>query len=91
MSSSLPLRQSTTPPEKRSKSHSTVLSKVGILFNFLFFIQIFGILGKKLSMTMKVDPSILGGMLVDFDGEHYIDMSIRSKFNFYQNLIKQAV
>jgi len=47
--------------------------------------------GQKLSLTLKVDPSILGGMLVDFGGEHFIDMSIRSKFNFYSNLIKQAV
>jgi len=47
--------------------------------------------GKKLSMTLKVDPNILGGMIVDFAGEHYIDMSLRSKFNFYSNLIKQAV
>ncbi|XP_054159741.1 ATP synthase subunit O, mitochondrial-like [Oppia nitens] len=47
--------------------------------------------GNKISLTLKVDPKIMGGMLVDFNSEHYIDMSIRSKFNFYSNLIKQAV
>ena len=47
--------------------------------------------GKKLLIQLKVDPDIIGGMLVDFNGEHFIDLSIRSKFNLYSNLIKQAV
>ncbi|CAG2164722.1 unnamed protein product [Oppiella nova] len=47
--------------------------------------------GQKLSMTLVVDPKIMGGIQVDFGGEHYIDMSMRSKFNLYSNLIKQAV
>lgn len=47
--------------------------------------------GKKLFLSLKVDPTIVGGMIVDFAGEQYIDMSIRSKLNLYSNLIRQPV
>lgn len=40
---------------------------------------------------MKVDKDILGGLVVDFNGEHYVDLSIRRKFNQYANLLKQPV
>lgn len=50
-----------------------------------------GFTSKKLTVSMKVDPSIQGGMVVDFDGEHYIDMSVRSKVKTYSELIQQAV
>ena len=45
----------------------------------------------KLKIKMKVDPSILGGMIINFGGEHYIDMSIRSKVKMYSELIQQAI
>lgn len=38
---------------------------------------------KKLIIEYRVDPSIMGGLIVDFNGEHYIDMSIRSKVRVY--------
>lgn len=50
-----------------------------------------GFTKNKLSVTMQVDPTILGGMVVDFNGEHYIDMSVRSKVKTYSELIQQAV
>lgn len=50
-----------------------------------------GFTKNKLNITMTVDPTILGGMIVDFNGEHYIDMSVRSKVKVYTELIQQAV
>ena len=50
-----------------------------------------GFTNKKLTVKMAVDPSIIGGVVVDFGGEHYIDMSIRSKVKVYSDLIQQAV
>lgn len=50
-----------------------------------------GFTKNKLKIKMKVDPSILGGMVIDFGGEHYIDMSIRSKVKMYSDLIQQAI
>lgn len=38
---------------------------------------------KKLIIEYKTDPSILGGLIVDFNGEHYIDMSVKSKVRVY--------
>lgn len=50
-----------------------------------------GFTNKKLTVKMAVDPAIIGGVVVDFGGEHYIDMSIRSKVKVYSDLIQQAV
>ncbi|RWS14004.1 ATP synthase delta subunit-like protein [Dinothrombium tinctorium] len=50
-----------------------------------------GFTKKKLNITMKTDPSIIGGLMVDFGGEHFIDMSIKSKVKMYTDLIKQPV
>lgn len=50
-----------------------------------------GFTKNKLKIKMKVDPSILGGMVIDFSGENYIDMSIRSKVKLYSELIQQAI
>lgn len=47
--------------------------------------------GKKLLVKSKVDKDILGGLLIDFDGEHFIDMSIRKKFNQFSGLLRQPV
>lgn len=38
---------------------------------------------KKLLLDYKVEPSLLGGLVVDFNGEHYIDMSVRTKVRTY--------
>jgi F-type H+-transporting ATPase subunit O len=50
-----------------------------------------GFTKNQLKIKMAVDPSIVGGMIIDFGGEHYIDMSIRSKVKLYSELIQQAV
>ncbi|KAI1287387.1 ATP synthase subunit O, mitochondrial [Halotydeus destructor] len=50
-----------------------------------------GFTKNKLKIHMKVDPAIIGGMVIDFGGEHYVDMSIRSKVKMYTELIQQAV
>ncbi|OTF71389.1 ATP synthase subunit O, mitochondrial-like protein [Euroglyphus maynei] len=47
--------------------------------------------GKKLIINVKIDKSILGGLIVDFNGEHYVDMSVRRKFNQYANILKQPL
>lgn len=46
--------------------------------------------GEVLVLTKKVDPSIMGGMLVSI-GDKYIDMSIATKVKTYTTLLKQAV
>lgn len=50
-----------------------------------------GFTKNKLNIQMKVDPTILGGMIIDFSGEHYIDMSIRSKIKMYSDLLQQGI
>jgi len=50
-----------------------------------------GFSNAKLTINMEVDPSIIGGMVVDFNGEHFIDMSIRSRLKMYSDLVKQPV
>lgn len=46
--------------------------------------------GESLQITTKVDPSIIGGMLVSI-GDRYVDMSLASKINRYTALLQQAV
>lgn len=46
--------------------------------------------GEVLVLTKKVDPSIMGGMLVSI-GDKFVDMSIATKVNTYTGLLKQAV
>lgn len=48
-----------------------------------------GFSSKKILLSYKQDPSIIGGLIIDFNGEHYIDMSIRSKIRLYSECIKQ--
>jgi F-type H+-transporting ATPase subunit O len=40
---------------------------------------------KKLIIDFTTDPSIMGGMIVDFNGEHYIDMSVKSRVRLYSD------
>ncbi|KAF5295971.1 hypothetical protein FQA39_LY12743 [Lamprigera yunnana] len=43
-----------------------------------------------LQLTAKVDPSIIGGMIVSI-GDKYVDMSVSSKIKKYTDLISTAV
>lgn len=49
-----------------------------------------GFTSKKLIIELKTDPSIIGGLVVDF-GDSYIDMSIRSKLKTYTSELKSFV
>lgn len=44
---------------------------------------------KKLLIEYETDPSIMGGLVVDFNGEHYVDMSVRTKIRAYSTAIKE--
>lgn len=46
--------------------------------------------GQSLQLTTKVDPSIVGGLVVVI-GDRYIDMSLSSKIERYTALLKQPV
>lgn len=45
---------------------------------------------QKILMTTKVDPSIIGGLIVTI-GDKYVDMSIASKIKKYQAILQAAV
>jgi F-type H+-transporting ATPase subunit O len=45
--------------------------------------------GQTILLTTKVDPSIIGGMIVSI-GDKYVDMSIASKVKKYSDIIKSA-
>ncbi|KAI0066211.1 ATPase F1 complex OSCP/delta subunit [Artomyces pyxidatus] len=45
---------------------------------------------KSLKLTNKVNPSVLGGLVVDF-GEKTIDLSVSSRINKLNNLLQQSV
>lgn len=46
--------------------------------------------GQTILLTTKVDPSIIGGMLVSI-GDKYVDMSVASKIKRYSDLIQATV
>jgi len=46
--------------------------------------------GEILQLETKVDPGLIGGMVVNI-GDKYVDMSTATKVKMYTNLIKQAV
>lgn len=46
--------------------------------------------GKKIQLTEKVDPSIIGGMIVGVEDKH-MDMSIARKIQMYTDILKQSV
>ncbi|XP_053607202.1 ATP synthase subunit O, mitochondrial-like [Plodia interpunctella] len=46
--------------------------------------------GKNITLTEKVDPSIIGGMIVGIEDKH-IDMSIARKIQMYTDILKQSV
>ncbi len=45
--------------------------------------------GQKSLINYKVDPSIIGGMIVSI-GDKYVDMSMASKLKKYEDIIKSA-
>lgn len=45
--------------------------------------------GQNLLLTAKVDPSIIGGMLISI-GDKYVDMSVASKIKKYTDIIQSA-
>ncbi len=45
--------------------------------------------GEKSLIEYKVDPSIIGGMVVSV-GDKYADMSMASKLKKYEDIIKSA-
>ncbi|CAH0397906.1 unnamed protein product [Chilo suppressalis] len=46
--------------------------------------------GKKIQLTEKIDPSIIGGMIVGVEDKH-IDMSIARKIQMYTDILKQSL
>jgi len=46
--------------------------------------------GEVLQLETKVDPALIGGMIVNL-GDRYVDMSTATKIKTYTNLISQAV
>ncbi|EUB61766.1 ATP synthase subunit O, mitochondrial [Echinococcus granulosus] len=46
--------------------------------------------GQKLHLSLKVDPELIGGMVVSI-GDKYIDMSILRKLRFYKAILEQPV
>jgi len=47
--------------------------------------------GQKLNVTTKIDPKLLGGMIVNVGDEKYVDMSLVSKVKKYQQLLESAI
>lgn len=45
---------------------------------------------ETIHVTTKVDPSIIGGMIVSI-GDRYVDMSVASKIKKYTDLITTTV
>lgn len=46
--------------------------------------------GQAILLTTKVDPSIIGGMIVSI-GDRYVDMSVASKIKKYSEIISTPV
>ncbi|KAK9502283.1 hypothetical protein O3M35_011081 [Rhynocoris fuscipes] len=46
--------------------------------------------GENIILQLKVDPSIIGGMIVSI-GDKYVDMSVASKIKKYTQIIEEAV
>ena len=46
--------------------------------------------GQSIQLTTKVDPTIIGGMIVSI-GDKYVDMSVASKLKKYTDVISAAI
>lgn len=53
-------------------------------------LQVFIKKGNTLQLDAKVDPALIGGMVVSL-GDRYIDLSIASKLNAYSNIVKETL
>jgi len=53
-------------------------------------LQVFLKKGNTLQLETKVNPSLIGGMVVVL-GDRYIDLSIASKLNAYTNIVKETL
>lgn len=58
--------------------------------NVFVFFQKFLKGNETIQLTAKVDPSLIGGMVVSI-GDKYVDMSVASKVKKYTELISAAV
>lgn len=61
-----------------------------LIFVFINWFQKFLKGNETLQLTAKVDPSLIGGMVVSI-GDKYVDMSVASKVKKYTDLISAAV
>lgn len=50
-------------------------------------LKLFAKKGENILLTTKVDPSIIGGMIVSV-GDKYVDMSVASKIKKYTDLLQ---
>ncbi|CAK9139352.1 unnamed protein product [Ilex paraguariensis] len=64
------------PPEEEKELQKTVQDIIG--------------LGKKAELEQKIDPSILGGLLVEF-GQKVFDMSIKTKAQQMEGVLPEPV
>jgi F-type H+-transporting ATPase subunit O len=53
-------------------------------------LQSFAKKGENILLEMKVDPTLIGGMIVSI-GDKYVDMSTASKIKKYTEVIKAAI
>ncbi|XP_050428298.1 ATP synthase subunit O, mitochondrial [Adelges cooleyi] len=53
-------------------------------------LQSFAKKGETIKLSLKVDPSILGGMIVSI-GDKYVDMSVSKKIKKYTEIIQSAI
>lgn len=45
---------------------------------------------KKLLIEYHTDTSLMGGLIVDFNGEHYIDMSVKSNIRLFTECLQKS-
>jgi len=53
-------------------------------------LQVFVKKGNTLQLETKVNPALIGGMVVSL-GDRYIDLSIASRLNAYSNIVKETL
>lgn len=53
-------------------------------------LQTFVKTGNTLKLETKVDPALIGGMVVEL-GDRYIDLSISSRLRTYENIVKETL
>lgn len=46
--------------------------------------------GHKLQIDLKVDPALIGGMVVEL-GDRYVDLSLASKLRLYSKIVKETL